>query len=141
MFGSDRKELQSVADATTLIAAGTEIRGDILFTGRLHVDGAIEGQIRGEGGHAILTLSERAKVIGELHAPHMIIDGSLVGDVTALDHLELTGNACVDGNVYYNVLEISAGAKINGSVIRRGESGAGIDAGARRKIDADKNAN
>ena len=56
MFNSNRKEVRQ-AEVTTLIAGSTEIRGDVHFHGRLHVDGKIDGAIRGEGAQAMLTLS------------------------------------------------------------------------------------
>jgi cytoskeletal protein CcmA (bactofilin family) len=120
MFNT-KKDAQTVVEATTLIAAGTEIRGDIHFKGRLHVDGKVEGAIRGEGTQAMLTLSAHASVTGEVQAPHIVINGAIVGDVTASERLELASNARVEGNVYYKLLEMSAGAQINGKMVYRAE--------------------
>src|SRR3954470_18095582 len=119
MFNNNRKDGRAANDVTTLIAAGTEIRGDIQFKGRLHVDGVIEGAIRGDGAQAMLTLSEHARVTGEVQAPHIVINGEVTGDVSAADRLELASNARVEGNVYYKVLEMSAGARINGKMVHR----------------------
>jgi len=121
MFSTNRKEARTAAEATTLIATGTEIKGDISFSGRLHVDGKIEGAIRGHGPQAMLTLSAHAAVSGEVQAPHIVIDGSITGDVTASERLELASNARVEGNVYYKLLEMSAGAQINGKMVHRAE--------------------
>jgi cytoskeletal protein CcmA (bactofilin family) len=121
MFSTNRKETRPAAEATTLIAAGTEIRGDILFKGRLHVDGKVDGAIRGEGAQAMLTLSEHASVTGEVQAPHIVVNGAITGDVSAGERLELASNARVEGNVYYKVLEMSAGARINGKIVHRAE--------------------
>jgi cytoskeletal protein CcmA (bactofilin family) len=121
MFSNNRKDARPAADVTTLIAASTEIRGDVQFNGRLHVDGKIDGAIRGEGTNAMLTLSEHARVTGEVQAPHIVINGSITGDVTASERLELASNARVEGNVYYKVLEMSAGAQINGKMVHRSE--------------------
>jgi cytoskeletal protein CcmA (bactofilin family) len=121
MFSTNRKEGRSAAEATTLIATGTEIKGDIQFSGRLHVDGKVDGAIRGDGPQAMLTLSAQARVTGEVQAPHIVVDGSIVGDVTAGERLELASNARVEGNVYYKLLEMSAGAQINGKMVHRAE--------------------
>ena len=62
---NNRKDARPAAGndaATTLIAAGTRVRGDVHFSGRLHLDGNVEGAIRGEGEQAMLTLSEHAVV-------------------------------------------------------------------------------
>lgn len=121
MFNTNRKDTRRGAESTTLIAAGTEIRGDIHFSGCLHVDGKIQGAIRGESEQAILTLSEHADVHGEVYAPRIVINGKVCGDVTAAERLELASNAQVEGNVYYKVLEMAAGAQINGKMVHRDE--------------------
>lgn len=122
MFNRKGKEGRSPdAECTSLIAAGTEIRGDVQFTGRLHIDGKVEGSIRADGSDSVLTLSNQARVIGEIQAPHIVINGAVTGDVTAGERLELASNARVEGNVYYKVLEMSAGAQINGKIVHRAE--------------------
>ena len=121
MFSTNRKEPRPAPEATTLIAAGTAIKGDIVFSGRLHVDGKVDGAIRGDGAQAMLTLSAHASVTGEVQAPHIVIDGAITGDVTASERLELASNARVEGNVYYKLLEMSAGAQINGKMVHRAE--------------------
>jgi len=93
----------------------------VQFSGRLHVDGKIEGSIRADDAAAVLTLSSHAQVVGEIQAPHIIINGSVNGDVTADERLELASNARVEGNVFYKVLEMSAGAQINGKMVHRAE--------------------
>jgi cytoskeletal protein CcmA (bactofilin family) len=121
---NNRKDVRPAAGtdaATTLIAAGTTIRGDVLFNGRLHLDGNVEGAVRGEGAQAMLTLSEHAVVTGEVQAPHIVVDGTINGDVNAGERLELASNARVEGNVYYKMLEMSAGARINGKMVHRAE--------------------
>ncbi|HEX3125659.1 MAG TPA: polymer-forming cytoskeletal protein [Rhodanobacteraceae bacterium] len=121
MFNSSKKDQRASTETTSLIASGTHIRGDVQFGGRLHVDGKIEGSIRADDAAAVLTLSSHAQVIGEIQAPHIIINGSVNGDVTADERLELASNARVEGNVYYKMLEMSAGAQINGKMVYRAE--------------------
>jgi len=133
MFNSSKKDSRtSTTETTSLIASGTQIRGDVQFSGRLHVDGKIEGSIRADDAAAVLTLSSHANVIGEIQAPHIVINGSANGDVTADERLELASNARVEGNVFYKVLEMSAGAQINGKMVHRAEpprqlSGPGVE--------------
>ena len=47
---------------TSLIARGTVIRGDLRFTGALHLDGCIEGSVIADGDDAVFTLSEQGQV-------------------------------------------------------------------------------
>jgi cytoskeletal protein CcmA (bactofilin family) len=136
MFSNSKKASRnggSNAECTSLIAGGTEIRGDVRFSGRLHIDGKVEGSIRADSADAVLTLSNHAEIHGEIQAPHIIINGAVTGDVTAGERLELASNARVEGNVYYKVLEMSAGAQINGKIVHQAEpprqlSGPGAEA-------------
>jgi cytoskeletal protein CcmA (bactofilin family) len=121
MFGSERRGNHSMAAITTLVAEGTTIRGDIEFTGGLHMDGAVEGSITAQGEKAVLTLSNKGRVEGEIRAPNAVINGMVKGDIIVSERLELAAQARVDGNVYYKVLEMAAGAQLNGKMIYQAE--------------------
>ncbi len=121
MFGSDKRRNHTLAAITTLVAEGTTIRGDIEFSGGLHMDGAVEGSISAQGDKAVLTLSEKGRVLGEIRAPNAVINGEVRGDIIVSERLELAANARIDGNVYYKVLEMAAGAQLNGKMIYQAE--------------------
>ncbi|HEX6833032.1 MAG TPA: polymer-forming cytoskeletal protein [Rudaea sp.] len=114
-----KKDTQNGSETTSLIALGMHIRGDVLFNGRLHVDGKIEGSIQGETSSCVLTLSNHAIVNGAIQVSNIVINGSINGDVTASERLELASGARIEGNVYYKVLEMSAGARINGKIVHQ----------------------
>ncbi|MFZ2235129.1 MAG: polymer-forming cytoskeletal protein [Dokdonella sp.] len=121
MWASNSKTVRSGTSITTLIAQGTVIQGNVNFTGGLHVDGRIEGAVRAEGSDATLTLSENGSVQGEVHVPNAVINGNVVGDLHIANRLELANAARVEGNIHYCVLEMNAGAQINGKMIFRSE--------------------
>jgi cytoskeletal protein CcmA (bactofilin family) len=108
---------------TSLIARGTVIRGDMRFSGALHLDGRIEGTVLGEGDDAILTLSEYGQVQGEIRVPHAVINGHVTGDVHVSARLELASQARIDGDLRYHTLEMNAGAQVNGRISRQPEPG------------------
>jgi cytoskeletal protein CcmA (bactofilin family) len=73
MFSSNRKNQAPAvsAAATSLIAGGVTLRGDILFSGSLHLDGAVEGSIHADpGSDGVLTISETGRVVGRIEVPH-----------------------------------------------------------------------
>ena len=121
MWANNNKTVRNGASITTLIAQGTVIQGNISFTGGLHVDGRIDGAVQAEGSDATLTLSENGSVNGEVHVPNAVINGRVVGDLHIANRLELANAARVDGNIHYCVLEMNAGAQINGKMIFRSE--------------------
>ena len=122
MFKSSRKPAGGAAD-TSLIAAGTTLRGDVRFSGALHVSGCIEGSVLADpGSGAVFTLSEQGRVVGEVHVPHAVINGEVRGDIHAGERLELAAGARVDGDVHYRLLEMAAGARVNGRRVHTAET-------------------
>lgn len=105
----------------TLIGVKTEMKGDIVFSGGLRVDGKIKGNITAEGdGTSTLVLSEHAEVVGNIQVPHMIINGKIKGNVHCAERIELQPEAEIVGDVYYKIIEMALGASINGSLLREG---------------------
>ena len=122
MFGNDKRNGKTVAAINTLIAAGTKIKGDVYFSGGLHLEGVVDGSISAEGSDAVLTLSEQGRVNGEIRVSNAVVNGSVKGDIFVGERLELAGNARVDGNVHYKLLEMAAGAQVNGKMLYQSEA-------------------
>ena len=103
----------------TLIGVKTELKGDITFTGGLRIDGKVKGNVMAKGdGSSTLVLSENAVVAGNVTVPHIIINGSIKGNVHAAERIELQPKAEIAGDVYYKVIEMALGAVINGNLVR-----------------------
>lgn len=106
----------------TLISSRTTVEGDVHFSGGLHVDGCIRGKVvADEGADAVLRVSEVGEVTGDINAPHVIINGTVNGDVYASAHLELAEKASINGSVYYNLIEMAMGASVNGNLVHQRE--------------------
>ncbi|PSF12390.1 cell shape determination protein CcmA [Marinobacter fuscus] len=121
MLGKKKqKSRRSVGHFDTLISGHTTVEGDVRFSGGLHVDGKIRGRVVAEeGSDAVVRLSEVGEIVGDVIAPHIIINGKVKGDVQASAHLELAEKAVVTGNVYYQLIEMAIGATVNGNLVRR----------------------
>jgi len=119
MLGMDKKSSRNGTNAVeTLIGPRVVIRGDVQFSGGLYVEGKILGKITAEeGSAAVLTISEQGLIDGEVHAPVVVIAGNLHGDIHASERVELSPTAKVQGNVYYKVVEMAAGATLTGRLI------------------------
>ena len=106
----------------TLISSRTTVEGDIKFSGGLHVDGRVHGKVMAEeGSDAVLRVSEVGEITGDIVAPHVIINGTVNGDVYASAHLELAEKAAINGSVYYNLIEMAMGATVNGNLVHQRE--------------------
>jgi cytoskeletal protein CcmA (bactofilin family) len=120
MFGNSRKPKGNGAKVDTIIGQQTRIEGDIHFTGGLHVDGTIKGNLVAEAGSAsVLTVSEHGRIEGDVHVPTVILNGTVSGDVHSDDRIELAARAEVNGDVYYNLIEMAMGAAVNGSLVHQ----------------------
>lgn len=118
MWGSKNKSASFASGGTTLISKSTTLTGDIEFSGNLEVEGVIRGQvIASEGSDARVRIVEGGCVIGEIHSPVVIINGTVTGDVHSKKHVELAGKAVVEGNVHYQSIEMLKGAQVNGSLL------------------------
>jgi len=69
----------------------------------------------------VLRVSEVGEVTGDINAPHVIINGTVNGDVYASAHLELAEKASINGSVYYNLIEMAMGASVNGNLVHQRE--------------------
>lgn len=115
MLGS--KKTVSVPGGTTLISHETVIVGDVHFCGNLDVEGLVQGNIIAQSGkEALLRIVGKGRVEGEIRVPSVIINGAVQGNVYSSKHLELASKSRVQGNVFYTLVEMAAGAEVNGSL-------------------------
>lgn len=123
------KPSSSSSTGTTLISRNTEVVGDIHFTGTLHVEGTLRGNVVAKDDNdAHLDILESGTVEGEIRVPTVRVDGKVAGDVHASKHVELASKAQVEGNVHYQLIEMVKGAQVNGNLVYGGET-----AGAKKK--------
>ena len=102
----------------SLIGAGTMIEGNINFTGGLRVDGEIRGNVIAAGDKpSTLVVSEPARIDGEIHVSHLVVNGTINGPVHSAEFLELQAHSRVKGDVHYNTLEMHLGAVVDGHLV------------------------
>lgn len=112
--GKEKADMQRFTGKTSLIAAGAVFRGNLEFQGAVQIDGRVLGDLLTEQG--LVRVSAEGKVEGEVRAPHVVIDGEIVGDVYASQHVELGAKARVRGNLYYGLMEMAMGAQVEGGL-------------------------
>ena len=112
-----KKEGQS-EPGTTLIAANCELVGDVHFSDELLVNGIVKGNIYAQpGSKAIIRISEKGRVQGEIRVPRIIVNAEVFGDIWSDKHIELAAKAEVEGNVYYHLIEMVQGSRVDGQLI------------------------
>ena len=124
MFGNSRNNGKTPVRppaVESLIGARMSIHGDVEFAGGMHVDGHISGSVVASGRDGTLTLTENGRIEGRVEGACAIINGHVTGDLCATERVELAANARVDGDVHYRMLQVAAGAQVNGRLVRLDE--------------------
>ena len=112
--GGDPADLSTASaprklSVASLVAEGVRLRGDLATEGDLHLDGALEGDLRvGQ-----LTVGETGAVTGTIQADSIEIRGRVTGTIAAR-HVRLWATARVDGDISSSELAIEAGAHFVG---------------------------
>ena len=133
MFGR-RKQTSTRID--TLLGRTANLNGDLEFSGGLHLDGHVNGNVRSsaEDGGA-LSVSESGFIEGRVEVTSIVMNGTVNGDMYARDRLVLGGKARVNGNVYYGVIEMAPGAVITDKLIPLTNGSAASEAPAEAPAD------
>jgi cytoskeletal protein CcmA (bactofilin family) len=123
MLGQGKKTKSTGTKVDTIIGQQTRIEGDVHFSGGLHVDGRIKGNIIAtEDSASLLTVSEHGDIEGDVRVPTVILNGTVTGDVHSEERIELAAKAKVNGNVFYKLIEMAMGAAVNGNLVHRSEA-------------------
>lgn len=119
MFGSRKRVTPRIE---TLIAAGTRIDGNLVISGGVYLEGYVHGNVTAEPGAeaAVLSIAQQGVVEGTVEVPRVIVNGEVRGDIRARDKVELGATARVSGNVSYGIIEMAAGAVIQGRLAAPG---------------------
>lgn len=122
MLGRGKKGKSAGARVDTIIGQQTQISGDLHFSGGLHIDGQVKGNvIANEDTASVLTVSEHGRIEGDVKVPNVFLNGSVTGDVRCEERIELAAKARVNGDVYYNLIEMVMGAEVNGSLLHQAD--------------------
>ena len=112
------KMTKPVDTIDTLIGSGTVLKGDLEFVGGLRIDGHIKGHVSSQDSNqGTLVVSESGVIEGDINVPHVIVNGSVKGNVASSAKVELQANARVNGDIHYKAVEMELGAVLNGSLV------------------------
>ncbi len=115
MFNSKSKsegaEASSPSGSTSLIGAGTTLKGDITSNGDLRIDGTLTGNIYCT---AKVVIGANGVVEGDISGQQADIMGKVSGTIKVKDLLQLRSSSVVDGNLHAAKLQIEPSASFNG---------------------------
>ncbi|TFW16186.1 polymer-forming cytoskeletal protein [Massilia arenosa] len=112
MFGRSAKN-----EIDSLVGPTARVRGDVVFTGGLRVDGEVLGNVLAQqGADNVLIVSEQARIVGEVRCANLVVSGVIEGPVFCTDILELQPHGRIMGDVHYHTLEMHGGATVTGKL-------------------------
>ena len=95
----------------SVVAPAMTVRGDVDFEGVMRIEGEVHGKITGQG---CVTVDPTGKVLGDIVAEEVVVQGTVQGNVNAALRLEIASTAQVAGDVKAAQLVVARGAKILG---------------------------
>jgi cytoskeletal protein CcmA (bactofilin family) len=105
----------------TIVAAGVSILGELRGRSGIELKGTIEGIIDVEG---LLWLRPGARVTGNISAIDVLVEGEVVGDISAREKIELGATSRVIGDLRAQALAIADGGFFEGHITMAGSPGA-----------------
>ena len=110
--------------ATSLVAAGTFLSGDITFCNELVIAGTVNGSVTNSGEDSgVVKILEGGQFTGEIVAPQIEILGQVEANITGTVSVSIGPSANVSGVIRFMKLAVSPGATISGELITMDEKG------------------
>jgi len=94
-----------------------KIAGDVHFSGVLHVECTIEGDLISDDESSTLILSDAGHIKGSVKASNVMVNGRIDGNVLAANKVELYEKSRINGDLHYNLLEMAVGSGVNGKLV------------------------
>ena len=131
MFGDNQKNTGLRSRHATCVAAGTEVIGEINFSGTIDIQGVVRGNVvasamennvaneraAAKANAAQVRVLPGGEVLGDIAAPVVVINGKVEGNIYSSQRVELAAGAEVYGDVHYCIIEMVQGAQVNGSLL------------------------
>src|SRR6188474_2886914 len=114
MFNNKNKtEMQqpTSGNGTTLISAGTKLKGDISSSSDLRIDGTVLGNIHST---AKIVIGSSGIVEGDISGNQADIVGKVSSNIHTKELLQLRGECVVTGNLFAGKLQVEPSATFNG---------------------------
>ena len=116
-FRSNKSLGESQEVFESIIGPTLRVEGNLIIQKGVRIDGIVDGNIlQQDGQDAVVAISEKASVTGDVRANSVILSGYLKGNIFASTRVELLKTARIDGNISYSSIGMEVGASINGNL-------------------------
>jgi cytoskeletal protein CcmA (bactofilin family) len=133
--GNESTSFRSLtADDRATIGKSLQIKGEVIGSESLYIDGEVEGAITLPNSR--VTVGRDARVSANITAREVIVFGKVRGNITASDRVDLRSEGSVTGDVAAQRISIGEGAFLEGG-IHVGKQGQQEDRSVGSKIASD----
>ena len=100
------------ANEVSRISTGTVVKGEIISTNDIRIDGTFEGKIQSKGR---VVVGEKAVVKGDIICTNVDFWGTMEGNFYVKDTLSLKSSSKVKGDLHIKRLQVELDAKFDGT--------------------------
>jgi cytoskeletal protein CcmA (bactofilin family) len=102
----------NVNDVHTILGPESTFEGKLVFEGTVRIDGNFKGQIKTDN---ILVIGQGARVEATMEVGSVVVNGEVIGDVTAKQLVEIHAPGKLRGNIVTPQLMIAKGVIFEGT--------------------------
>ncbi|HSI04715.1 MAG: polymer-forming cytoskeletal protein [Myxococcota bacterium] len=113
----------NINDVHTILGPESSFEGKLVFDGTVRIDGRFKGEIQTNN---VLVVGQGAHVEATIAVGSVIINGDVVGDVTAKQSVEIHAPGRLRGNVSTPQIMIAKGVMFDGTCRMQDKTGAPV---------------
>ena len=104
---------RAAEDVSGFLDKGTNVTGELQFSGMVRVDGNFHGSISTTD---VLVVGEHALIHADIQVGEIEIHGQIFGNIQAKRKVDIFASGRVRGDIHTPVLAITPGASIDGQI-------------------------
>ncbi|MBU0675360.1 MAG: polymer-forming cytoskeletal protein [Proteobacteria bacterium] len=108
---ADSAQTENNGGISSIIGKGMTVVGDLTFSGKVRIDGNIEGNITGD----YLILSQDGNITGDIEAATVVCHGQIDGNLR-IAKLYLKKSGVINGRLDTSDLSVESGGVLNGEI-------------------------
>ena len=131
MFKKTKKKAlgKSIQDFESILGSSIRVDGNLIIAKSVRIDGSLYGNIlQEEGSEATIAIAPSARIFGDIRAEHIIVAGSVKGNIFSSGKIELLAHAHIEGDITYGNIGIEIGANVTGKLLQISVAGVADEA-------------
>lgn len=110
---------ESQSQSINIISEGTKIKGDIIASGDIRIDGELAGNISAKGR---LVVGPNGRITGEIDCNNIEVSGFIKGKIKASELLNMKSTSQIEGDIIAGKLSVEPGSIFSGTCTMGGST-------------------